>query len=82
MYILSNYEVQTIIGLLVMMYTTENKRIRQCILQTYDAFICKKRGFNLLEVATSKTLQDFFETNEEKLTLDDIKKYSYNYLKH
>ena len=73
-YILSNYEVQTIIGLLVMMCTTENKRIRQCILQTYDAFICKKRGFNLLEVATSKTLYDFFKTNEEKLTLDDIKK--------
>lgn len=73
-YILSNYEVQTIIGLLVMMCTTEHRRIRQCILQTYDAFICKKRGFNLLEVATSNTLYDYFKLHSKEIRLKNLKR--------
>ena len=58
-YILSNYENQTLNGLNLMFACNDNIIIRQCILQTYDAFICKKRGFNLLETATNKTLYNY-----------------------
>jgi len=56
-HILSNYETQTLNNL-NMMYVSNNYTIRDNILQMYDAFMCKKTGFNLLEIANKGTLHD------------------------
>ena len=69
-YLLSNFMEQTCVGL-VIMQLNDNEILRTCILQTYDAFICKKIGFNLLEKADG-TLDEVLNKNLNLLSVAKI----------
>jgi hypothetical protein len=64
-YILSNYETQTLNNLNMMYTSNNNDIIKKNILQIYDAYICKKKGFNLLEIANNGTLCEYLKKNIE-----------------